>query len=313
MTDWFITLGLVFGGCCSNALTLERVTSEYPRSGSLITFSQFLVISLHGLPKFVTFTRGPFNIPVPRLLPRRIPLTPYLIQVGLFYTISLLNNLAFGYSIPMPVHIIFRSGGLVISMLMGWLISGKSHQTADITTFDSHRYLQGIAILTLALVLSGFLGVVQDKTYALYAKNEPTRLPNTKVVVLPDIWEESMFYLHFLSLPVFFSVRKDLTMQVKELFTSATMLPVPLLAARITLPTVLPTLLANTLTQLSVWQASTASRRRFPALTVTLVVSLVLSVLLFDGANVIWGMLWSGAFLVFTGTVVYTVRREKKE
>jgi hypothetical protein len=110
----------------SNALTLERVTAEYPRSGSLITFSQFLVISLHGLPKFLTVTRGPLNVPVPRLLPRRIPLTPYLVQVGLFYSISLLNNLAFGYSIPMPVHIIFRSGGLVITLLMGWLISGKS-------------------------------------------------------------------------------------------------------------------------------------------------------------------------------------------
>lgn len=363
MADWFVTLGLVFGGCCSNALTLECVTSEYPRSGSLITFSQFLVISLHGLPKFVSFTRGPLNIPVPRLLPRRIPLTPYLIQVGLFYTISLLNNLAFGYSIPMPVHIIFRSGGLVISMLMGWLISGKSytisqvlsvlvvtagvilttlssnqsHQTADITTFDSYRYLQGIAILTLALVLSGFLGVVQDKTYASYAKSTPPdpgvrradSSVDTKAVVLPDIWEESMFYLHFLSLPVFFSVREDLTMQVKELFTSATMLHVPLVAARITLPTVLPALLANTLTQLLCVAGVNRLTTRVPALTVTLLlvvrkaVSLVLSVLLFDGANVTWGMLWSGAFLVFTGTVVYTVggrapinregRREKKE
>jgi len=110
----------------SNALTLEHVTSEYPRSGNLITFAQFLVVSLHGLPKFVTFTRGPLNVPVPRLRPRRVPLAPYLIQVGLFYSISLLNNLAFGYNISMPVHIIFRSGGLVVSMLMGWLISGKS-------------------------------------------------------------------------------------------------------------------------------------------------------------------------------------------
>ncbi|KAH9066863.1 UAA transporter [Lactarius vividus] len=365
MANWLVTLGFVFGGCCSNALTLERVTSEYPRSGTLITFSQFLVISLHGLPKFVTFTRGPLNIPVPRLLPRRIPLTPYLIQVGLFYTISLLNNLAFGYSIPMPVHIIFRSGGLVISILMGWLISGKSytisqvlsvlvvtsgvilttlssnqsHQTADITTFDSHshRYLQGIAILTLALVLSGFLGVVQDKTYASYAKITPPDAgvrrtdssADMKAVVLPDIWEESMFYLHFLSLPVFFSVRKDLTMQVKELFTSATMLHVPLITARITLPAVLPALLANTLTQLLCVAGVNRLTTRVPALTVTLVlvvrkaVSLVLSVLLFDDANVTWGMLWSGAFLVFTGTVVYTVggrapinregRREKKE
>jgi UDP-xylose/UDP-N-acetylglucosamine transporter B4 len=110
----------------SNALTLERVTSEYPKSGSLITFCQFFLISLYGLPNFVSFTRGPFNIPVPRFRPRRIPLTPYLIQVGLFYLISLLNNFAFSYDIPMPVHIIFRSGGLIISMLMGWLISRKS-------------------------------------------------------------------------------------------------------------------------------------------------------------------------------------------
>ena len=110
----------------SNAITLERVTSEHPKSGSLITFSQFLLISLHGLPKFVSFTRGPLNLPIPYLRPRRLPLTPYLIQVGLFYFVSLLNNLAFGYNIPMPVHIIFRSGGLVVSMLMGWLISRKS-------------------------------------------------------------------------------------------------------------------------------------------------------------------------------------------
>jgi UDP-xylose/UDP-N-acetylglucosamine transporter B4 len=86
----------------SNALTLERVTSEYPKSGSLITFSQFSLISLHGLPKFIQFTPGLLNIPIPLLPPRRLLLTSYL------------------------VHIIFRSGGLVVSMLMGWLLSRKS-------------------------------------------------------------------------------------------------------------------------------------------------------------------------------------------
>jgi len=272
----------------------------------------------------------------------------------------LINNLAFGYSIPMPVHIIFRSGGLVISMLMVWLISGKSytisqvlsvlvvtagvilttlssHQTAGVTSFDTHphRYLQGIAILTFALILSGFLGVVQDKTFASYAKSTPPDAglrqadssADAKAVVLPDVWEESMFYLHFLSLPVFFSVRRDLTVQVKQLFTSATMFRVPLVAAQITLPTVLPALLTNTLTQLLCAAGVNRLTTRVPALTVTLVlvvrkaVSLVLSVLLFDGANVTWGMLWSGAFLVFMGTVAYTVsgraisgdgKREKK-
>ena len=176
--------------------------------------------------------------------------------------------------------------------------------------------------------------MVQDKTFSSYGKNTPPDAAvrqakssaNAKVVSLPDVWEESMFYLHFLSLPAFFSVRRDLTLQVKELFTRVTMFHLPLVAAQMTLPTVLPALLANTLTQLLCVAGVNRLTTRVPALTVTLVlvvrkaVSLVLSVLLFDGANVTWVMLWGGAFLVFAGTVGYTVsgrgpigKGEKKE
>jgi solute carrier family 35 (UDP-xylose/UDP-N-acetylglucosamine transporter), member B4 len=155
LSDWITTLSLVFGGCCrscrftrsvhryltvithSNAITLEKITSGYPQSGTLITFFQFLVISFYGLPKHVTFhpptahskseshNRSWFNIPFPRLKPRKIPLAPYLTQVGLFYLISVINNAAFGYHVPMAVHIIFRSGGLIVSMLLGWFVAGK--------------------------------------------------------------------------------------------------------------------------------------------------------------------------------------------
>lgn len=104
----------------SNALTLEQITSQNPRLGNLITFAQFLLISLHGLPKFMTFT------PYPKLKPRQIPLKAYILQVILFYVLSLLNNAAFAYKIPMTVHIIFRSGGLIVSMVMGWLVMGRT-------------------------------------------------------------------------------------------------------------------------------------------------------------------------------------------
>ena len=124
---------------CSNAITLERVTSEFPNSGALLTFAQFLLISLHGLPKFLTSVRGPLGLPLPWLKQRRIPLTPYLVQVALFYAISLLNNAAFAYDIPMPVHIIFRSGGLVISLLMGWVISGRTCVSSFLPTSCPQR------------------------------------------------------------------------------------------------------------------------------------------------------------------------------
>jgi UDP-xylose/UDP-N-acetylglucosamine transporter B4 len=133
-----------------------------------------------------------------------------------------------------------------------------------------------------------------------------------------------MFYLHFLALPMFFFLRHDVTVQARALLSSharTAAFNVPLVAAQFTLPAVLPALLANTLTQLFCVAGVNRLTTRVPALTVTLflvvrkAVSLVLSVVLFDGSDVMWGMLWSGAFLVFAGTVGYTVsgRVSKKD
>ncbi|KAJ3928740.1 MAG: UAA transporter [Lentinula lateritia] len=229
LTEWLTTISFVFGGCCSNAVTLEQLTSQFPRAGSLITFCQFAIISIQGIRRHVTWSSYG-----PRLKPRRIPLMPYLIQVVLFYLVSLLNNAAFAYRIPMAVHIIFRSGGLVISMILGWIFAEKTYTTAQVlsvfivtlgvifTTLSASEpssnamigsstqvYLTGIGILTLALVFSGFLGLVQDYTYTKYG-----RPPNSsdKSFAAPT-WQESMFYLHFLALPMFVTVRKDLMSQ----------------------------------------------------------------------------------------------------
>jgi len=120
VSSWASTLSLIFGGCCANALTLEQLTLTHPSFGTLITFLQFALIALHGLPRHVAWTRWG-----PRFKPHRIPLLPYLGQVALFYLLSMLNNAAFAYRIPMAVHIIFRSGGLAVSMLLGVLIGKK--------------------------------------------------------------------------------------------------------------------------------------------------------------------------------------------
>ncbi|KIK54391.1 hypothetical protein GYMLUDRAFT_232075 [Collybiopsis luxurians FD-317 M1] len=246
--QWLTTISFVFGGCCSNAVTLEQLTSQFPRAGSLITFCQFTIISIQGLRRHVTWTSYG-----PRFKPRRIPLTPYLIQVVLFYFVSLLNNAAFAYRIPMAVHIIFRSGGLVISMILGRLFARKT-TSFEINTFHSYSaaqvgsvlivtlgvilttlsasepftssladptsntriYLTGISILTLALVFSGFLGLVQDYTYSTYGRPKVGEKSSNSEDP-PPTWQESMFYLHFLALPMFLTVRKDLVMQFKAL------------------------------------------------------------------------------------------------
>ena len=108
----------------SNALTLEELTSKHPDVGHLLTFFQFLVVAIHGLPKHLIVTRWR-GIPIPTLKPRRVPLSAYVVQVVLFCLLSILNNRAFSYLVPMPVHIIFRSGGLAVSMLMGRIFLGR--------------------------------------------------------------------------------------------------------------------------------------------------------------------------------------------
>lgn len=39
----------------------------------------------------------------------------------MFFAINMLNNFAFGYNISVPVHIILRSGGSVMTMLVGYV------------------------------------------------------------------------------------------------------------------------------------------------------------------------------------------------
>ncbi|KAF5357632.1 hypothetical protein D9758_007520 [Tetrapyrgos nigripes] len=338
LADWTTTLSLVFGGCCSNAITLEQLTSQYPKAGSLITFFQFLIISIHGIPKHITWTRYG-----PRFKPRRISLTPYLIQVVLYYLVSLLNNAAFAYQIPMAVHIIFRSGGLVISMTLGWLFGKKTYSPSQIVSVlvvtlgvilttlsasspepsanassidtSTRTYVTGITILTLALVFAGFLGLVQDytySTYTTYAKSSKS-VEKSSSDPLPPAWQESMFYLHFLALPMFFSVRDDLTAQLKAVSTgpiAAYSIPIPSATQNlfepgwslstntssptyslsltshilhITFPSAILPLILNTLTQLLCSAGVNRLTSRVTSLTVTLIlvvrkaVSLIIS------------------------------------
>jgi solute carrier family 35 (UDP-xylose/UDP-N-acetylglucosamine transporter), member B4 len=221
---------------------------------------------------------------------------------------------------------------ITVGVILTTLSSRRRDETVN-ASFLGPRYLTGIGILTLALVFSGFLGVVQDKTYASYSGHSPTHnrskkagyLGATKMAGPPNIWKESMFYLHFLALPMFVPLRHDLMEQARAVLSShARTTTFPLAAAQIEFPSVLPALLANTLTQLLCVAGVNRLTTRVPALTVTLVlvvrkaVSLVLSVVLFDGSEVNWNMLWSGAFLVFAGTVGYAVsgrvtKKDKKD
>jgi UDP-xylose/UDP-N-acetylglucosamine transporter B4 len=73
-----------------------------------------LFIAAQQLPSFIawdTSRRAPWWLPLPRLKPRQVPVTQWLLQVTTFASGTLLNNLVYAYSVPPSIQIVFRSAG----------------------------------------------------------------------------------------------------------------------------------------------------------------------------------------------------------
>lgn len=192
--------------------------------------------------------------------------------------------------------------------------SGGKHED------DLVKYLTGVSILTLALVLSGFLGLVQDWTYTKHGR------PSLKADQegSPPTWQESMFYLHFLSMPLFVFVRKDLVEQFASIQDSWTTYAIQKFQSAqqvsITVPSATMQLFMNTVTQLVCVAGVHRLTTRVSALTVTLIlvvrkaVSLILSVVFLSNGSkdVNATLLWCGAALVLLGTVGYSMGTKGK-
>ncbi|EXJ57186.1 hypothetical protein A1O7_07533 [Cladophialophora yegresii CBS 114405] len=225
---WAPTLLLIFGGCCSNVYTLEALISTSPSSGSLLTASQFLLVSLFTLPRHFSPSRGARNL---FLKERNIPLRKWVIYTAYFLSINILNNTAFRYKIGIPLHIILRSAGPVTSMLAGRIVKGRNYPAQKVVAVvllfagvvvaafsdaaakqsrsaavleddgaDASAWSQapGFALLASALVLSACMGLYSDDMYATHGRSR-------------DITAETLFYSHAMSLPWFLGQIRPLT------------------------------------------------------------------------------------------------------
>ena len=137
--SWGLILSLIFGGCCSNVFALEAIIKADPDAGLLLTFAQFLPVVLFEFPKHVSLSS---QVPFIRIQRPKIPLWRWIPSILMFFAVNLLNNHAFRYSISVPVHIILRSGGSVLTMIVGYA-SGKRFRKAQIL---------GVVLLTVGVV-----------------------------------------------------------------------------------------------------------------------------------------------------------------
>ncbi|KAK2459656.1 hypothetical protein APHAL10511_008301 [Amanita phalloides] len=304
---------MVFGGCCSNAWSYERLLTMSPGIGSALTFFQMLFITLHTIPSFLTFQERNW---LPRLKERQVPLRRWAIQVLLVATSSLLNNWAYAYHVPLTILIVFRSAGLAISMLFGYLLLNKRYTPSQIlcvtivstgvilTTISRpaskklmatnlkseegyNKYLIGVSMMVVSSVATGLLGLLQELTYQTYG----------------PCWKEGVFYTHSLSLPIFIFLFNDVKRGISSIFLIN---PGPIASV---------ILLSNLVTQLICVSGVNRLNSQMTSVSTNLVlttrkaVSLCFSVWWFgNGWNTQFGL---GAAMVFLGSVAFSLVRPK--
>lgn len=299
---------LVFVGCMSNVIFLELMIQEDPGSGNLITFSQFLVIALEG---FVFTTR--FLTATPK-----VPYTAWITLVVMFFFVSVSNNYALNFNIPMPLHMIFRAGSLIANMMMGIILLGKRYTNTKyvsvlmitagiiICTIMSAKAPKpsdgeeqedmvwlsvGLFLLTFALFLSARMGIYQEVIYGKYGKHP----------------KEALFYSHALPLPGFLLLYSDISHHFSLAVNST---PVSLPLVNMTVPVMLLYLLANVTTQYVCISSVFVLTTECVSLTVTLVVtlrkflSLIFSIWYFQNPFTLYH--WIGTSLVFGGTLLFS-------
>lgn len=158
-----------------------------------------------------------------------IPLMAWVPNIIMFFAVNLLNNIAFGYNISVPVHIILRSGGSVLTMLVGFIwgkryttmqvvsvvtltagiitaamadaqAKGKMSTSSSPISFDG-ELITGLCLLFVAQLLSAIMGLYVQLTYAKYGSH----------------WSENLFYSHLLSVPLFLPFGSGLWTQAEKL------------------------------------------------------------------------------------------------
>ncbi|KAK9451289.1 UAA transporter [Limtongia smithiae] len=333
--QWGVIFALIFGGCCSNVFTLETIVKNDPQAGNLLTFVQFLFVAAEGYIHFFTPSRPPLFIAKPH-----VPYSRYAIIVTLFFLVSLLNNIVWKYHISVPVHIIFRSGGTFLSMVVGY-ICGKRYSNVQMlsvliltagvvssTLFDAKTknggddeknstnsgFGFGITVLFLAQVLSAVMSQVTESTFRKYGSH----------------WRENLFYMHFLTLPLFLPVRNSITTEFSVLASSPSLPLIPPIFRQylpsifsISVPEQLFYLFLNAATQYLCVRGVNNLAGNATAVTVTIVlnvrkcVSLLLSIYIFGNKLSLGTCV--GAALVFGGAGWYSIEssrireRQKRE
>jgi len=136
---------IILAGCMTNNFVLEIIIKEEPGIGNLMTFLQFVGITIAAF--FLQFERTPKTLLGISFKKRISPIMVYVFTTLVFFALSVINNKAFDFEISQPVHMVFRSSSLLSNLIFGLFLSKKytSNQVLGVIFVTV-----GITVLTLA-------------------------------------------------------------------------------------------------------------------------------------------------------------------
>lgn len=318
--DWLLLLAQIFGGCCTNVylfetlLTSSQSNTKLKDVGTLVTVCQFVLVSLVSVGPLLE-RKGAWPI---RLKPRKIPVSKLFQSVLMFYLSSTLNNSVWRYGLSVPVHIMFRSSGTLITMGVGYVFGGKKYTwrqfwlallvnvgamlaildmsrgtSSSVSGNENLQFFAGILVLFAATVIGAFNGLHTENIFAEYGNN----------------WQEMLFYTHILGLPFFSMQTRTLLSDLAIMMKSEP----KLLKTRILGVSLLSSfafLLLNCFTQVVCARGVNQLCGMALSLTVTIVllvrkfVSLAISAYIFENHFSLQG--YVGAGVLVLGTILYS-------
>ncbi|KAI6216010.1 hypothetical protein M3Y94_00452900 [Aphelenchoides besseyi] len=314
-------------GCMSCMVVVESLAKRQPSAMNLMTFANFLFIAIEGL----VFTSKFFTVR------NKIPIRAYMPVVLMFCFVNVVNNQALNYHVPVPLHIIFRSGSLFTSLVMSRVILGREYTSKkywsvaaisvgiimctlataqtekgtgkEITLEEANKHFRewviGITMLTVALVASSALALMQEKLYREHGKH-----PREAMFYTVSQKERSVTF-RFSSTSYLYRCSLSWAKILCEMPPCSPKSP-PLEFAGINfvVPELWAFLLLSSAFQWLCISYVYMANSEMDSLSVTLLVtlrkffSLLISIVYFG--NVFTLQHWSGAALVFVGTLVYS-------
>ncbi|KAI3378172.1 hypothetical protein SNEBB_004833 [Seison nebaliae] len=311
----------VYIGCCTNVYFLETLVKMQQGVGNIVTLAQFVFVSSIGLSKRLIFRENNQK----SIFFSHIPIMEYVKIVLLFTIVSILNNYALSFDIAMPLHMIFRSGSLICTMILGVVMQNRRYKLEE--------YLAVLLIavgITSATIASANLKSSELKMVTQNLTNTTDEIVENASIVAYLWWcfglliliiamvlsarlgiqqervyskygkytEEALFFCHLLPLPTFILLLPDLIPQIRIMANIVSTVSPWML------------LLGNIVTQYICISSVFTLTIECHALTVTLIitlrkfVSLIFSIWYFQNPFTI--VHWLSTAAVFTGTLLYT-------